>query len=52
MNYKAITESNLLRIAYPECFPACSSVVYIQYTPSSHAKNPSGICNPDFNIRF
>ena len=29
MNYKAITESNLLRIAYPERFPACSSVVYI-----------------------
>lgn len=36
--------------AYHGCFFASSSVVYIQYTPFSQAKNPSVLCDPAVNI--
>ena len=46
------SDENYLCIAYDGCFPACSSVVYIKYTPSSQTKKPSAICDPDVNICF
>ena len=39
-------------IAYRGCFPACSSVMYIKYTPLSQTKKPSTICDPGVNIYF
>ncbi len=37
---------------YPGRFLTCSSVVYIKYTPSSHAKNRRKLCDPDGNIYY
>ena len=39
-------------IAYDGGFPACSSVVYIKYTPSSQTKKLSALCDPVVNICF
>ena len=51
-NNRSSSGENYLGIAYGGCFPACSSVVYIKYTPSSQVKKPSDLCDPDVNIYF
>ena len=39
-------------LAYSGRFLTCSSVVYIKYTPSSHAKNRRKLCDHDGNIYY
>ena len=46
------SDKNYPGIAYHGRFPACFSVVYIKYTPSSQTKKRSAICDPDVNIYF
>ena len=54
MTYKnnLSSDKNYPGIAYRGRFPACSSVVYIKYTPSSQTGKPSALCDPDVNICF
>ncbi len=51
-NNRFSSDKNYPGIAYLGRFPACSSVVYVKYTPSSQAGKPSVICDPDVNICF
>ena len=41
-----------LSLAYLGRFSTCSSVVHVQYTPSSQIENRLKLCDPIVNIYF